>query len=170
MKKNICLWILFLATLIIAIEVQAQNPNSIERAQSLSLSLQKKLKLSDIQKNKLYHILLAQARTEDSLKLVSKPMNKLTELRLKLDQIDYQILQGLAERMQIVEEIGTYKCSKHMRVLQPNRWNEVVKDRSAFAQSLELDNHFTAKLLELIHHESLRKQIQILDNDLDSKK
>lgn len=155
-------WFLGLTVLLIVSRVQAQSPTSITRVENLSISLQKKLKLSEQQRQDLYKMLLTQAREEDDLKQKVNA-DKLAILRSKLDQVDYQILQSMAERMQIVQEIGHYKLKKHMRVLQPNRWQEVVNSRSAFAGSLGLNIHFTNNWLELIHKESLRRQLETID-------
>jgi chorismate mutase len=89
--------------------------------------------------------------------------DKLASLRENIDKIDDQIIQKMAERMQIVQKIGEYKRDNGVTILQVNRWDQIMSKRSAFASALKLDLNFTAKLLELIHNESIRKQTEIMN-------
>jgi chorismate mutase len=89
--------------------------------------------------------------------------DKLAELRQQIDKLDDQIIQKMAERMQIVEKIGEFKRDNGVTILQVSRWDEIMNKRGKFAQALKLDLTFTGKLLELIHSESIRKQTQIMN-------
>lgn len=90
--------------------------------------------------------------------------DKLADLRTNIDKIDDQIIQKIAERMQIVQKIGEYKRDNGVTILQVNRWDQIMNKRSAFASALKLDMNFTGKLLELIHSESIRKQTDIMND------
>lgn len=90
--------------------------------------------------------------------------DKLADLRTSIDKIDDQIIQKIAERMQIVQKIGEYKRDNGVTILQVNRWDQIMNKRSAFASALKLDLNFTGKLLELIHSESIRKQTDIMND------
>jgi chorismate mutase len=54
--------------------------------------------------------------------------DKLSELRTNIDKIDDLIIQKMAERMKIAEEIGTYKKDNNITILQVNRWDEILKN------------------------------------------
>lgn len=142
--KKIILLLAFLT--IIPIVIRAKKtitlPEKVQR-----VSIQKK----DPKKAKLHDILSKK-----------NSLTKLTKLRRQIDDIDYQILHKIAKRMQFSQEIGKYKRNNGMRVLQSNRWNEVLKSREAFAKKMGLDTLFTINLLELIHHESIRKQTELI--------
>jgi chorismate mutase len=92
-------------------------------------------------------------------------VDKLAELRNQIDKIDDQIIQKIAERMGIVEKIGTYKRDSGVTILQVGRWDEIIQKRSDFAKALKLDLPFVGKLLELIHSESIRKQTEIMNQE-----
>jgi chorismate mutase len=83
---------------------------------------------------------------------------KIEELRLKIDDLDGQILQLLAKRMEIAKKIGAQKTELGMDALQLERWRQVVEDRLAKGTSLGLGRDFLLKLLHAIHEESLRNQ------------
>lgn len=91
--------------------------------------------------------------------------DKLAELRDKIDKIDDLVIQKLAERMQIVEQIGTYKKQNNVTILQVNRWDEILRKGVNYGKALKLSPEFTEKLLELIHSESIRKQTEIMNKE-----
>jgi len=93
----------------------------------------------------------------------AKVKDKLADLRTNIDRIDDLVIQKLAERMQIVEQIGNYKKNNNITILQVNRWDEILQKRTKYGQALKLNPEFTEKLLELIHGESIRKQTEIMN-------
>jgi chorismate mutase len=91
--------------------------------------------------------------------------DKLAELRNHIDKIDDLIIQKMAERMKIVEQIGSYKKENNITILQVNRWDEILRKGINYGKALKLSEEFTEKLLELIHSESIRKQTEIMNKD-----
>ncbi|MDB5029884.1 bifunctional 3-deoxy-7-phosphoheptulonate synthase/chorismate mutase type II, partial [Mucilaginibacter sp.] len=91
--------------------------------------------------------------------------DKLSQLRNDIDKIDDLIIQKMAERMKIAEQIGTYKKDNNITILQVNRWEEILTKRINYGKALKLSPDFTEKLLELIHSESIRKQTEIMNKD-----
>jgi chorismate mutase len=89
--------------------------------------------------------------------------DKLTEFRTQIDKIDDLVIQKLAERMQIVEQIGNYKKANNITILQVNRWDQILGKGINYGKALKLSEEFTEKLLELIHAESIRKQTAIMN-------
>ncbi len=89
--------------------------------------------------------------------------DKLAVLRREIDGIDDAMIQKLAQRMKVVEEIGRYKKDNKVTVLQVNRWDEIMKKRTDYAELLQLDRDFIERFLELIHNESIRQQTDILN-------
>lgn len=91
---------------------------------------------------------------------------KLEELRTEIDKTDGQLLQILANRMKIIEEIGEYKKDNDITILQMKRWAGIIEDRIAIGTHLGLDEQFLKKLLTLIHKESIQRQTRIFNKDL----
>ncbi|GAA4086429.1 bifunctional 3-deoxy-7-phosphoheptulonate synthase/chorismate mutase type II [Mucilaginibacter panaciglaebae] len=89
--------------------------------------------------------------------------DKLTELRNNIDKIDDLLIQKIAERMKIAEQIGAYKKENNITILQVNRWDEILNKRINYGKALKLSPDFTEKLLELLHTESIRKQTEIMN-------
>ncbi|MDR3181578.1 MAG: bifunctional 3-deoxy-7-phosphoheptulonate synthase/chorismate mutase type II [Planctomycetaceae bacterium] len=83
----------------------------------------------------------------------------LSELRCRIDLIDEALLELLAKRMNISGEIGRYKRSRNMPVLQSSRYSEIIERRAALGKSMNLDGDFVRSILEEIHEESIRVQM-----------
>jgi chorismate mutase len=89
--------------------------------------------------------------------------DKLSELRSNIDKIDDLLIQKIAERMKIAEQIGTYKKENNITILQVNRWDEILTKTINYGKALKLNPEFTEKLLELIHTESIRRQTEVMN-------
>ena len=87
----------------------------------------------------------------------------LTELRKQIDQLDNELLTVLAKRMRVSREIGQYKKEHNMPVLQTHRYDEILDKRIAQAKDLEMGAAFMKEVLEAIHEESIRQQIEVLN-------
>ncbi|MFD0748969.1 chorismate mutase [Mucilaginibacter calamicampi] len=91
--------------------------------------------------------------------------DKLHDLRGAIDKIDDLLIQKIAERMKIAEEIGTYKRDNNITILQVNRWDEILQKAISYGKALKLSEEFTEKFLELVHNESIRRQTEIMNKD-----
>lgn len=91
--------------------------------------------------------------------------NKLELLRGRIDGIDHEIMEILAQRMSIVKQIGQYKKENQVTALQINRWAQIMEDRSRLAGKLSLDDTFVKSLFQLIHEDSVRQQTDIMDSE-----
>lgn len=87
----------------------------------------------------------------------------LTELRRQIDEIDNELLAVLAKRMRVSREIGQYKKEHHMPVLQTVRYNEILESRISNALKLGMDTNFMKAMLGAIHEESIRQQIEVIN-------
>ncbi len=86
----------------------------------------------------------------------------LETLREAMDGVDTEIVDLLKRRMELSEQIGLIKKAANMAAYQPARWREIVETRSAQGVKRELSPQYIAALYELIHHESIRRQLEIM--------
>lgn len=92
---------------------------------------------------------------------VLKPeQQELEYLREKIDSIDKQMLELLSKRMNIIEQIGEYKKNNNIAVFQLKRWKEIINQRLEFGKELNLSPEFIKQILEIIHKESIMRQIK----------
>lgn len=84
-------------------------------------------------------------------------------LRRQIDDFDNQLLELLAQRMRVCREIGQYKKEHNMTVFQANRYNEILEKRGAQASLCGIDPENAAQIFELIHQESVRQQLEIIN-------
>lgn len=87
----------------------------------------------------------------------------LTILREQIDHLDDEIMQKLASRMKISEQIGQYKKENNVTILQVTRWEEIVETRIALGRAMGLSREFTNELLKLIHNESIQVQTRVMN-------
>jgi chorismate mutase len=87
----------------------------------------------------------------------------LMQLRQQIDEIDNELLAILSKRMRISREIGQYKKEHNMPVLQTSRYDEILGNRSSQAEKMDIGTSFMKTVLEAIHEESIRQQIEIIN-------
>ncbi len=85
----------------------------------------------------------------------------LTSLRQQIDQLDSELLEILAKRMNVALEIGRLKKSHNLPVLQPQRYEALMKSRVEEAAALGLDRDFTSSILAALHAESVNRQLNL---------
>ena len=85
------------------------------------------------------------------------------QLRKQIDELDNQLMELLAKRMDVCREIGRYKKEHNMTVLQTSRYNEILEKRGVQGSLTGMAPEFVAKVFESIHEESVRQQIEIVN-------
>lgn len=93
--------------------------------------------------------------------------NDLAGLRGEIDDIDAELLQLLARRMEVSNRIGEYKRLNNVAVVQMNRWKQILADHIAVGGSLGLDQELVREVFEAVHQASIRCQSNILDDKKD---
>ena len=84
-------------------------------------------------------------------------------LRGQIDELDNQLMELLAKRMLVCREIGQYKKEHNMTILQTNRYNEILEKRGAQGALCGMAPDFVSKVFENIYEESVRQQIEIIN-------
>ncbi|HOS48092.1 MAG TPA: chorismate mutase [Bacteroidia bacterium] len=85
-------------------------------------------------------------------------LSRLEDLRDQIDEIDSELLNLMAQRMNVARTIGKYKFLNNLTILQPERWEEIVASRVKSGIDKELTKEFILKLYGLIHEESMFHQ------------
>jgi chorismate mutase len=89
--------------------------------------------------------------------------NRLAQLRKLIDELDENIIQLLADRMNISEKIGAFKKENDITILQMDRWKHIFETRSEQGKALGLSEEFLKKYLEMIHKESIKRQSEVMN-------
>lgn len=79
-------------------------------------------------------------------------------LRARIDEIDSDIVRSLAERMALSRKIGEWKRVNGVQIVQPGRWDEVMKGVYAQARMLGVSECLVREIFNLIHEESVYNQ------------
>jgi chorismate mutase len=89
---------------------------------------------------------------------------QLEYLRQVMDSLDDEIIDLIAKRMEMSGKMAELKMACNMTAYQPARWREIVETRSERARKHLLSEEFIVEVYEKIHHESIRKQLQVLES------
>ena len=73
------------------------------------------------------------------------------------------MMELLAKRMRVCRQIGRYKRDHNMTVFQANRYNEILAKRGAQGALYGMTAEFVATVFESIHEESVRQQMEIIN-------
>ncbi len=80
---------------------------------------------------------------------------ELSTFRKRIDHIDMQIIDLLAQRLAVVNAIWSYKKLHDIPAFDGERYHEVMVSRIAYAQERWLSDEYVHDLRERIHKESL---------------
>ncbi len=89
--------------------------------------------------------------------------SQLTLLRDKINHADDEVLQLMAQRMNMVGQIASYKRDNKVTILQVDRWKEILKNQMQNGETLGLSREFVKQLYLLVHDESIRIQAEIMN-------
>ncbi len=110
--------------------------------------------------------------TSDALKKVLNDLvirdtmqttESLATLRDQIDDLDNELLRLLSKRMRVSREIGHYKLDHGMPILQTQRYDHILTDRSSHGERLDMSGDFIKRMLEAIHSESIRQQMVVME-------
>ena len=84
-------------------------------------------------------------------------------LRQQIDNIDNELVELLAKRRRVCREIGQYKKEHNIQVLQTGRYNEILDKRGVQGSLTGMSSDFIKQVFEHIHEESVRQQLEIVN-------
>lgn len=82
-------------------------------------------------------------------------------LRQQIDELDEELINLIAQRMQVSRKIGEYKKKYNMTVFQSGRYKSVMDKLIAMARKKQIDEKCIKTIFETIHEESVREQLSI---------
>lgn len=92
----------------------------------------------------------------------------LASLRGEIDDIDDELLQLLARRMEVSAQIGEYKKTHNVTVVQMDRWKKILANHVATGADMGLSPLLINKVFEAIHQASIERQGRIMENEEES--
>lgn len=93
------------------------------------------------------------ARIEDS-----ETLSAISLLRDEIDRTDRELIQILHNRLQVAGKIGRLKQQSGTTFFQQERYDEVLRKVTAYADLMKISPDLVRSLFELIHVESIEKQ------------
>ena len=80
----------------------------------------------------------------------------ITSLREEIDQLDEQLWEIIGKRADVVRQVGEWKHQHGERVLQPQRWQQVLQHCQTIADKYGLGETIVQEVMQAIHNESVR--------------
>ena len=96
-----------------------------------------------------------------SLICASDGQEELNWLRAEIDELDEQLWDTIAARMEVSKRIGAWKKAHGVAPLQPERYQQIVeklKEKSEKMKDAGLTTEFMLSVWNLIHEQSLKRQ------------
>ena len=90
-------------------------------------------------------------------------IDKLSQFRKMIDEVDDELINVLKKRMSVIEQIGIYKKEHDLTIFQLERWQEILRSRSQWAEKLGIPRAHTEKICQLLHEESIRIQTELMN-------
>ena len=85
------------------------------------------------------------------------PNPELVKQRALLENVDTQLSELLAKRMQIVDEVARIKKANNLPVVQPQQWQQ-VRERYLKSGQDKQYQEFIEEFLEILHQNSIKRQ------------
>jgi len=89
-------------------------------------------------------------------------LETIEELRSSINQIDHQLIDLLASRMEVVKDIANFKEQNQMSIYQESRWQQLLSRNIQMGEEVDLQEGFISKIFHVIHQESLERQDKML--------
>lgn len=114
------------------------------------------------------------AQLEEILKKIKFRLNntndiqlnsELKKFRFSIDSVDYQLMELLSRRMDLVKKIGLLKKDSNLSIFQLERWKEIVSTRLNIGDELHLDRTLVKKVIKMLHQESINLQSNLFKNE-----
>jgi len=90
---------------------------------------------------------------------VTAPDPRLVELRARIDQLDRQLIDTLAQRLAICHEVAKVKESTDAPIIQPQRVRDVITSRRQMALVTGVDPDFAEEVLRVLLAETHRIEV-----------
>jgi len=90
-------------------------------------------------------------------------IQSLESLRGQIDELDSQLIDVLAQRMNLVDDIAGLKKQNDVTILQVSRYQEMLESRLKQAEKNNMSPEFVKLIFEQIHQNSIRRQEKIMN-------
>ena len=97
------------------------------------------------------------------IKKAADQHDELADLRAEIDDVDAELLQLLARRMEISSQIGDYKKRNNITIVQMDRWKQILNDHIKTGTEIGLTPELVTTVFDAIHQASIQRQTDVLD-------
>lgn len=88
-------------------------------------------------------------------------MNELTKLRNEIDTLDWELIEVISKRFQVVKKVGELKQRHSLDVFHADRWDTIKERNKAMAEENHISEALIAEIFDVIHKHSMALQEEI---------
>jgi chorismate mutase len=114
--------------------------------------------------------ILKEISFKNKLEQGSQIPDNMKDLRDAIDHIDQKLIDLLADRFQVIDQLGAYKKENKLSVYQGDRWDKVLKTRIELGTKKNMTENFMRNLLLAIHDESIKRQEKQISKMVEKEK
>ncbi|NVJ61209.1 MAG: prephenate dehydratase [Gammaproteobacteria bacterium] len=95
---------------------------------------------------------------------MDKPVNHnnhLSKLRERIDLIDLNLIELIAERQKLTDEVGQFKLSQNIQTRDLEREKDLILKKITLAESFGLSANFIHRIFDLLIEQSVKRQYQM---------
>lgn len=92
--------------------------------------------------------------------------DRIATLRSKIDGVDRDILELIAKRMNLTDEIGRIKAADNLSVVQRERYRAMMEIRHKWADTLGINETLADAIFTAIHEDSVKRQIEMVSRSV----
>lgn len=92
---------------------------------------------------------------------MSESNNELKKLRDEIDTLDWEFIEVVAKRFQVVQKVGELKQRHSLEVFHADRWDTMKERNKAMAEENHISEALINDLFEVIHKHSMALQEDI---------
>ncbi len=89
----------------------------------------------------------------------------LRHYRVRIDELDEQLIRLLAERFEITKSVGAYKAEAGLPPADPEREAQQVSRLRALAEEVGMDPAFSEQVFRLIVDEVIRHHVRVAEGN-----
>ncbi len=115
------------------------------------------------------HQLISNIRVSQSEEESERKCEEINILRNKIDIIDDELVNLLAQRMALSKEIGQYKFEHNIAILQLSRWKKTLQSQIQNGKTTGLSENFIKAIYQIIHDESITVQSRFGNENPETK-
>lgn len=94
---------------------------------------------------------------------------RISAWRDQIDDVDAEIIEALARRMNVIREVAFQKRAGNLAILQPERWNQILERCRQAGKTGALSESFLKDVFSVIHEAAIALQDELMNAEFSPR-